>query len=160
MLFFLYIFVFIGKSILRHWVRHLKQSVCSPLYRAKWIAIFRLAMKLRDMNSAYLSLLGGSEQQRIEKLELFDEFPEWHLKCAHYTLVLASNGDCSHLHKKVTQEILFRTSSVCQRTLKLSPVIMENFNPSLSRYGHASVVLTCDTILLIGGYGPELGKHS
>ena len=118
------------------------------------------AVDARDMNSAYLSLLGDSEQQRIEKLELFDEFPEWHLKCAHYTLVLASKGDCSHLHKKVTREIPIGISSVCQRTLKLSPVIMENSNPSLSRYGHASVVLTCNTILLIGGYGPELGKHS
>ena len=115
----------------------------------------------RDMNSAYQQLLSDSERQRIENMELFDEFPEWHLKCAHYTLVLASKGDCSPLHKKVTQEVPLITCGVCQEgTFKLSPVAMENCDPSLSRYGHASVVLTGDTMLLIGGYGPEHGKHS
>jgi len=115
----------------------------------------------RDMNTAYNCLLNDNERKRIEDLELFDEFPEWHLKCAHYTVVLASNGDCSPLHKTVTQEVPRITCSGCQeKTFNLSSISIENFDSSLSRYGHSSVSLASDAMLLIGGYGPEHGKHS
>ena len=116
------------------------------------------------MNTAYQCLLNDCERKRIEDLELFDEFPEWHFKCAHYSLVLASKGDCSPLHKKVMQEIPYLSPATCGschgRNFNLSPVSMENCDPSLYRYGHTSVSLTGDVMLLIGGYGPENGKHS
>ncbi len=35
------------------------------------------------------------EQQRVNSLELFDEFEGWHLKCSHYTMLCAYRGSCS-----------------------------------------------------------------
>eukprot|EP00050_Salpingoeca_kvevrii_P011409 m.15146 g.15146 ORF g.15146 m.15146 type:complete len:1016 (-) comp3415_c0_seq2:71-3118(-) len=46
-----------------------------------------------DMTQLYDSILDASERERIENLELFDEFEEWHLKCYHYFVLLASNCD-------------------------------------------------------------------
>ena len=32
------------------------------------------------------------EKIRVEQLELFDEHEQWHLKCCHYSFVMATNG--------------------------------------------------------------------
>ncbi|XP_066544542.1 tRNA wybutosine-synthesizing protein 4 [Amia ocellicauda] len=45
-----------------------------------------------DMNQFYLGHLGGAERHRVEALEPFDEFEEWHLKCSHYFILVASKG--------------------------------------------------------------------
>lgn len=37
-----------------------------------------------DMNALYRCYMPAVERQRIERLELFDEFEEWHLINAHY----------------------------------------------------------------------------
>lgn len=42
-----------------------------------------------DMNDVYNFYLSKEETKRIEKLELFDEFEEWHLIQAHYHISLA-----------------------------------------------------------------------
>lgn len=124
------------------------------------------AATARDMNCVYHSILDANEQQRIEKLEVFDEFPEWHLKCAHYTIVLACKGECCPLQQqliKTVADLSTVSSDSCQgKTLKLTKVAMESGNPSLSRYGHASVMLDNDMVVLIGGYGigADRGKHS
>jgi hypothetical protein len=49
-----------------------------------------------DMNAFYLSL-SPAERSRVESLELFDEFEEWHLKCSHYAIVCATTGLLSSL---------------------------------------------------------------
>jgi len=121
------------------------------------------AATARDMNSIYHKILDTSEQQRIESLEVFDEFPEWHLKCAHYTLVLACKGKChplvQHFIKQVPNSFTFSDS--CQgKCFKLTKVAMHCGDTSLSRYGHASVMINDDMLLLIGGYGSDRGKHS
>ena len=36
--------------------------------------------------------LSPAERLRVESLELFDEFEEWHLKCSHYAIVCATTG--------------------------------------------------------------------
>jgi len=45
-----------------------------------------------DMNNYYYKLLSTEERRRVEDLELFDEYEEWHLKCAHYFVLCASQG--------------------------------------------------------------------
>ena len=45
------------------------------------------------MNDFYSSL-PNEEKMRIDGLEVFDEFEEWHLKCNHYTMLCASAGSC------------------------------------------------------------------
>lgn len=119
----------------------------------------------RDMNSVYHGILDASEQQRIENLEIFDEFPEWHLKCAHYTLVVAGKGKCFPLQQQLTKSITNSLSTIndgCQgKTFKLTKIAVECDEPSLSRYGHSSVMLTEGMVVMIGGYGPDQqGKHS
>lgn len=45
------------------------------------------------MNDFYMSL-PSSEKLRVENLELFDEFEEWHLKCDHYIVLCGAVGQC------------------------------------------------------------------
>ena len=121
------------------------------------------AAAARDMNRVYHTLLDTSERQRIEKMEVFDEFPEWHLKCAHYAMILASKGNCYPLQEQLMNLMpkLSIVSSSCQEKFKLTKVVMECGDLSVSRYGHDSVMINDNMILLIGGYGrSEQGKHS
>ena len=36
--------------------------------------------------------INREEKERVDNIEIFDEYEQWHLKCSHYTLVIASNG--------------------------------------------------------------------
>uniref|UniRef100_A0A668B046 tRNA wybutosine-synthesizing protein 4 n=1 Tax=Myripristis murdjan TaxID=586833 RepID=A0A668B046_9TELE len=45
-----------------------------------------------DMNDFYLGLLPEEERCRVESLEPFDEYEEWHQKCTHYFILTASRG--------------------------------------------------------------------
>ena len=45
-----------------------------------------------DMNLFYDQCIDDKEKHRLEKLEIFDEFEEWHLKCSHYCVVGAFQG--------------------------------------------------------------------
>jgi tRNA wybutosine-synthesizing protein 4 len=49
------------------------------------------------MNEFYNMMLDDIERDRVEKLEMFDEYEEWHLKCAHYMVLLGYNGNCNQL---------------------------------------------------------------
>ena len=54
-------------------------------------------MAALDLNQFYTSVLPAQELARIERLEPFDEYEELHLKCSHYFILAAANGDCTHL---------------------------------------------------------------
>ena len=58
------------------------------------------------MNYFYNVVVPEDERSRVELLEPFDEFEEWHLKCAHYILLTAFNGSCVHLASLVWPQIL------------------------------------------------------
>ncbi|CAK6967691.1 tRNA wybutosine-synthesizing protein 4 isoform X2 [Scomber scombrus] len=45
-----------------------------------------------DMNDFYLKLVPEEERHRVERLEPFDEYEEWHQKCSHYFILTASRG--------------------------------------------------------------------
>lgn len=47
--------------------------------------------------NTFFSFLPKDEKQRILNLELFDEYEEWHLKCSHYFILCAFNGQCNLL---------------------------------------------------------------
>lgn len=49
------------------------------------------------MNYFYNVIVPEEDRSRVESLEPFDEFEEWHLKCAHYVLVTAFHGSCLEL---------------------------------------------------------------
>ena len=56
-----------------------------------------------DMNHFY-GWLSHDEQDRISKLELFDEYEEWHDKCSHYMLLYAMKGTCQDLLPQLPQQ--------------------------------------------------------
>ncbi|RVE61161.1 hypothetical protein OJAV_G00168000 [Oryzias javanicus] len=45
-----------------------------------------------DMNQFYFGLVSEEERHRVESLEPFDEYEEWHQKCSHYFILTASAG--------------------------------------------------------------------
>ncbi|XP_022536214.2 tRNA wybutosine-synthesizing protein 4 [Astyanax mexicanus] len=106
-----------------------------------------------DMNQFYFSLLSQDEQERVENMEPFDEFEEWHQKCSHYFILSASKGSL--------------TSSALLEPPKESPVPwmvpkLEDFSiealplagaPCVEAVGMASSVLEPGLLLLSGGFG-------
>ncbi|ELW48105.1 tRNA wybutosine-synthesizing protein 4 [Tupaia chinensis] len=113
-----------------------------------------------DMNEFYRCFLSPEERWRVENLEPFDEFEEWHLKCAHYFILAASRGNI------LSQTLVFPPSEAFPQVDPASPsgvfpasvVTSDNQSPDLKRYGHASVLLS-PGILIAGGFGEENGRH-
>ncbi|XP_072335487.1 tRNA wybutosine-synthesizing protein 4 isoform X1 [Scyliorhinus torazame] len=113
-----------------------------------------------DMNEFYVGFIPEQEKQRIELLEPFDEYEEWHLKCSHYLILSASKGflTCLFLHpppdfhfKKIdTLNPLRITVSLCET---------ETENPLLRRFAHCSSHIAPNIILISGGFGSRDGQH-
>lgn len=119
------------------------------------------ACSAMDMNEFYRCFVPSEERRRMENLEPFDEFEEWHLKCAHYFILAASKGDT------LSQTLVFPSSKLFPRidpaspsgTLSASVVTSDSQGPDFKRYGHASVLLSPGIILSAGGFGEEEGRH-
>lgn len=79
------------------------------------------------MNYFFNNIVDPSERLRIDSTEMFDEYEEWHLKCAHYVLITALNGTCTSL-----RDIFWRGSATS------SPILTD----SLHRHSGTS----CHTI--------------
>lgn len=73
------------------------------------------ACSAMDMNEFYRCFLPAEERRRVENLEPFDEFEEWHLKCAHYFILAASRGDT------LSQTLVLPSSEVFPRVDPASP---------------------------------------
>ncbi|KAG9348695.1 hypothetical protein JZ751_029012 [Albula glossodonta] len=109
-----------------------------------------------DMNQFFLGLVSEKERRRVESLEPFDEFEEWHQKCSHYFILTASKG-C------LTSQGLIRAPSVSPVPC-MSPTLSPQKHPVLpitggpegphvEGLGMASAVLGPGVILLTGGSG-------
>ncbi|XP_042316186.1 tRNA wybutosine-synthesizing protein 4 isoform X2 [Sceloporus undulatus] len=114
-----------------------------------------------DMNQFYGSFVPGEEQQRIRALEPFDEFEEWHLKCSHYFILVASKGTSLSPAPVFSNTEAFLThqeptfvgmvpTSICATDAGAS---------GLRRYGHRSVLLSPHVVLTVGGFGDQDGRH-
>lgn len=119
------------------------------------------ACSAMDMNGFYRCLVPAEERGRMESLEPFDEFEEWHLKCAHYFILAASRGDA------LSQTLVFPSSDAFPRVDPAAPsgvfpamvVTSDSQGPNLKRYGHTSVLLSSGIILSAGGFGEQEGRH-
>ncbi|KAI4560317.1 hypothetical protein MJT46_012555 [Ovis ammon polii x Ovis aries] len=119
------------------------------------------ACRAMDLNEFYRCFLPAEERRRMENLEPFDEFEEWHLKCAHYFILAASRGD------SLSQTLVFPPSETFPRIDPASPsgvfpanvVTGDIQGLGLKRYGHASVLLSPGVILSAGGFGEQEGRH-
>ncbi|XP_006883272.1 PREDICTED: leucine carboxyl methyltransferase 2 [Elephantulus edwardii] len=119
------------------------------------------ACSAMDMNEFYRRFVPAEERRRIENLEPFDEFEEWHLKCAHYFILAASKGDT------FSQMLVFPATEVFPwvdpdspaGVFPVSVVTSDSQGSNLKRYGHASTLLSPGVILSAGGFGEQEGQH-
>ncbi|XP_035755129.1 tRNA wybutosine-synthesizing protein 4 isoform X3 [Egretta garzetta] len=114
-----------------------------------------------DMNEFFTCCTPEDEQQRVQALEPFDEYEEWHLKCSHYFVLTASKGmepswtpllsnmTVPH-HDGPVRMAGSITAAVCAIHSEIS---------GLRRYGHHSVLIKPNVILTTGGFGEEDGQH-
>uniref|UniRef100_A0A663M4C3 tRNA wybutosine-synthesizing protein 4 n=1 Tax=Athene cunicularia TaxID=194338 RepID=A0A663M4C3_ATHCN len=114
-----------------------------------------------DMNEFFTCCTPEDEQQRVQALEPFDEYEEWHLKCSHYFVLAASKGMEPSWTPLLPSMTAPRdgapvgvagsvTAAVCARHSEV---------PGLRRYGHHSVLMKPNVILTTGGFGEEDGQH-
>ncbi|XP_059696269.1 tRNA wybutosine-synthesizing protein 4 isoform X1 [Haemorhous mexicanus] len=114
-----------------------------------------------DMNEFFTCCIPEDEQRRVQTLEPFDEYEEWHLKCSHYFVLAASKGmepSWTPLSPSVT--VPYQAGPVgmagsvpaaaCARLSGIS---------GLRRYGHHSVLIKPNVIVTTGGFGEEDGQH-
>ncbi|KAI5106871.1 tRNA wybutosine-synthesizing protein 4 [Silurus meridionalis] len=106
-----------------------------------------------DMNQFYFGLLTKNERERVEKLEPFDEFEEWHQKCSHYFILTASKGSLT------SQVVLIFPKDtpipVIKPDVEDQPVTVRVMAESLcvEALGMASCLLEPGVMLLTGGCG-------
>lgn len=74
---------------------------------------------LADMNEVYDKLLDAKDVQRIQRLELLDEFEEWHLIQAHYFLLVASKGGEGEGNAWVHEVPMVRAAPVAAAAVRL-----------------------------------------
>ncbi|XP_019960117.2 tRNA wybutosine-synthesizing protein 4 isoform X2 [Paralichthys olivaceus] len=102
-----------------------------------------------DMNDFYLGLVPEDERCRVETLEPFDEYEEWHQKCSHYFILTASRGSF------MAQALLTHppVSPVSSVNTSLSPVAL-SVKPEaacVEGLGMASTSVSPGQLLLTGG---------
>lgn len=61
------------------------EEMCERFRTRSWQTVVS-----KDMDILYQHMLDSEEKARTERLEMFDEFEEWHLLMQHYCLVFAS----------------------------------------------------------------------
>ncbi|XP_009868966.1 PREDICTED: tRNA wybutosine-synthesizing protein 4, partial [Apaloderma vittatum] len=114
-----------------------------------------------DMNEFFTRCTPEEEQRRVQALEPFDEYEEWHLKCSHYFVLAASKG----LEPPWTPLLPSVTAPRCNGPIEPAGSVtatacaMRPDAPGLRRYGHRSVLLKPNVILTTGGFGEEDGQH-
>ncbi|CAK6967690.1 tRNA wybutosine-synthesizing protein 4 isoform X1 [Scomber scombrus] len=102
-----------------------------------------------DMNDFYLKLVPEEERHRVERLEPFDEYEEWHQKCSHYFILTASRGSLT------AQALLTHppASPVSSISLSWSPValVVRTIAIRIEGLGMASTLVNTGQVLLTGG---------
>ncbi|XP_040913361.1 tRNA wybutosine-synthesizing protein 4 [Toxotes jaculatrix] len=102
-----------------------------------------------DMNDFYLGLVPEGERCRVEILEPFDEYEEWHQKCSHYFILTACRGSL------MAQAVLTHppVSPVPSISPSRSPVALsvKTVPVCLEGLGMASTSVSSGQVLLTGG---------
>ncbi|XP_065053055.1 tRNA wybutosine-synthesizing protein 4-like [Rhopilema esculentum] len=112
-----------------------------------------------DMNEFYHNIVSQEERNHVEDIESFDEFEEWHLKCAHYVLVAAFTGSCCQLEERMFAAVE-KNRTNCPKAESI--ISWKSTNESMEcfkRFGHELIRLESDILFLNGGFGCSSGKH-
>ena len=119
------------------------------------------AIKASDFYRFHLS---DQEKQRIENLELFDEYEPWNLKCTHYAMISACKGEfstkiISDLYKTIDLKPKFVNQEICNQ-YPASLIKIRPFEVQFGiRYGH-SVSRIGSKLVLTGGFGEVINDQS
>nr|XP_057939051.1 tRNA wybutosine-synthesizing protein 4 [Doryrhamphus excisus] len=99
-----------------------------------------------DMNDFFIRLIPDDERLRVERLEPFDEYEEWHQKCSHYFILTASRGS-------LTAQSLLTHPPVPLKSPSWSPIYLsvKTLTACVEGLGSASTCLDDGHILLTGG---------
>ncbi|NWR59875.1 TYW4 protein, partial [Bucorvus abyssinicus] len=114
-----------------------------------------------DMNAFFTCCTPEDEQQRVQALEPFDEYEEWHLKCSHYFVLAASKG----MEPSWTPLLTDTTAPDCDSPVRVAGSVTaavcakHSEIPGLRRYGHHSALIKPNVILTTGGFGEEEAQH-
>ncbi|XP_030068607.1 tRNA wybutosine-synthesizing protein 4 isoform X2 [Microcaecilia unicolor] len=113
-----------------------------------------------NMNEFHFNFISRSDRRRIETLEPFDEFEEWHLKCSHYFILVASKGSLiqNSTLSISTGFLVMEPPAICGTvSVFLCPGSTEI--SGLRRYGHCSALFRPDVVISTGGFGEKNGQH-
>jgi len=112
----------------------------------------------------YRICISNEEKSRIDKIELFDEYEPWHLKCSHYTLITATKGEsltqlaeaCYNKNQSNVIDIdseLLRIKSEFVEEMDSATVTIELFPFKFgARFGH-SIASFDSKLFVLGGFG-------
>ncbi|NXR99861.1 TYW4 protein, partial [Oxylabes madagascariensis] len=114
-----------------------------------------------DMNEFFTCCIPEDEQQRVQTLEPFDEYEEWHLKCSHYFVLAASKGMEPSWTPLLPRVTVPRHAGPVGMAGSVPAAVCARLSgiPGLRRYGHRSVLIKPNVILTTGGFGEEDGQH-
>lgn len=102
-----------------------------------------------DMNEFYLGLVSEEERSRVEALEPFDEYEEWHAKCSHYFILTASRG--SLMEQALISHAPVSPLPSCPPSLSPTALAVHPVSGSLEGLGMASALVSPEGVLLTGG---------
>ncbi|KAL9968447.1 hypothetical protein ACROYT_G026824 [Oculina patagonica] len=154
-------------------INHFKHSVGAPLHATEAFPTRQSQIQrfmeegwplvhCPTLNFFYYDTLPKEEKVRLEDLEPFDEFEEWHLMCSHYMVLSAFKGSC----QDIKDELFYQQNALHDESplLEDSPCTVHTVDvlPSrdrLKRFGHTATPLSDDVVLLTGGFGLDNGKH-
>ncbi|XP_041663332.1 tRNA wybutosine-synthesizing protein 4 isoform X2 [Cheilinus undulatus] len=102
-----------------------------------------------DMNEFYLGLVSEDERLRVENLEPFDEYEEWHQKCSHYFILTASRGSLTSQALLTHAPVSPAPSSL--PSLSPSALSVQTLLVTLEGLGMASTSVSPGRVLLTGG---------
>lgn len=114
-------------------------------------------LEVMDMNEFYNNLLSCEERDRVENLEMFDEYEEWHLKCAHYMILLGYHSNCGELLKTALPSKDY-TMKWVKEHVGMIHLSAQDQKP-LRRFGHAASLMGTKQVVCVGGFGEQAGKH-
>lgn len=108
----------------------------------------------------FVSRLDEKEALRFQCLEPFDEFEEWHEKCAHYAFSLSRKGGTFGAFRTSFTQLDVACVSRHVSQLAQADCMLHSADPCLRRFGHSSVLTTDGKVMTIGGFAENGGKHS
>lgn len=117
----------------------------------------------RSVFDVFGQVTDHNELLRVLKIEPFDEFEEWHLKCCHYVLVVASRGQLEGWADGLFEGNQQPSHIPVCNPVRWSEIPVQksgNYSEgSVKRYSHASThIPLCredreGAVLLVGGFG-------